>query len=138
VSTFRLLGLLRLRKLQEDGVRAELARTRAVESQRRRDQQRVRSVLGESAVDVSSVEAVQSIAAARASSSSMLGEFEQLLAQDAAAVVEAEAAYAEAKTRTTQLEKLEEQHAARARREQLRGEQKSLDEHASRRKGADS
>jgi flagellar FliJ protein len=137
VSTFRLMGLLRLRKLQEDGVRAELARTRATESQRRREAQRVRSVLGESAVDASSVEAVQSIAAARASSSSMLGEFEQLLAQDQEAVRAAEAAYAEAKTRTTQLEKLQEQHAARARRDDLRGEQKVLDEHASRRKGVE-
>lgn len=137
MSTFRLMGLLRLRKLQEDGVRAELARTRAAESQRRRDEQRVRSVLGESAVEASSVEAVQSIAAARASSSSMLGEFETLLAQDAAAVASAEAAYAEARTRTTQLEKLQEQHATLTRREELRGEQKTLDEHASRRKGAD-
>lgn len=137
MSTFRLMGLLRLRKLQEDGVRAELARSRATATQRRRDEQRVRSVLGESSVDAGSVEAVQSIAAARASSSSMLGEFEQLLAQDHEAVRAAEAAYAEAKTRTTQLEKLQEQHAARTRRDDLRGEQKVLDEHASRRKGSD-
>jgi flagellar FliJ protein len=138
MSTFRLLNLLKLRKLQEDGVRAELARARATETDRRRREQRVRTMLGDSAVDASSAEAVQSIAAARASSSSMLGELETLLAQDRAAVAEAAAAYAEAKTRTTQLEKLEEQHAARARRDDLRREQNALDEHAGRRTGENS
>ena len=138
MSTFRLLDLLKLRRLQEDGVRAELARARATETDRRRREQRVRAVLGDSPVDASSIEAVQSIAAARASSSSMLGELESLLAQDRQAVLAAEAAYAEAKTRTTQLEKLEEQHAARTRRADLRTEQNELDEHAGRRTGADS
>jgi len=137
MSTFRLLNLMKLRKLQEDGVRAELARARATETDRRRREQRVRGMLGDSAVDASSAEAVQSIAAARASSSSMLGELETLLAQDERAVFDAEAAYAEAKTRTTQLEKLEEQHVARQRRDDLRAEQTRLDEHAGRRKGSD-
>lgn len=137
MSTFRLLGLMKLRKLQEDGVRAELARARATEIDRRRHDQRVRAVLGDTAVDVSSAEAVQSIAAARASSSSMLGELETLLAQDQQAVAEASAAYAAAKTRTTQLEKLQEQHAAQTRRDDLRREQTVLDEHAGRRKGAE-
>lgn len=132
MSTFRLLNLMKLRRMQQDGVRAELARARATEGQRRREEHRVRTVLGDSAVDASSVEAVQSIAAARASSSSMLGELETLLAQDQQAVAAAEAAYAEAKTRTTQLEKLEEQHAARVRRDELRAEQNVLDEHAGR------
>lgn len=137
MSTFRLLGLMKLRKMQEDGVRAELARARATELDRRRREQRVRAVLGDTAVDVTSAEAVQSIAAARASSSSMLGELETLLAQDQQAVAEAAAAYAAAKTRTTQLEKLQEQHAAQVRRDDLRREQTVLDEHAGRRTGAD-
>jgi flagellar FliJ protein len=138
MSTFRLLNLMKLRKMQEDGVRAELARARATETDNRRREQRVRAVLGDSAVDASSAEAVQSIAAARASSSSMLGELETLLAQDQQAVLDASAAYAEAKTRTTQLEKLEEQHVARVRKDDLRREQNVLDEHAGRRTGADS
>lgn len=138
MSTFRLLNLLKLRRLQEDGVRAELARARATATDRRRREQRVRGMLGDSAVDATSAEAVQSIAAARASSSSMLGELETLLAQDELAVADAAAAYAEAKTRTTQLDKLEEQHAARARRDDLRREQNVLDEHAGRRTGRDS
>lgn len=132
MSAFRLAGLLRLRKLQEDNVRAELARTRAIELQRRRSEQRVRAVLGESAVDVTSAEAVQSIAAARASSSSMLGELDALLAQDAAAVAEAEAAHAAARARTVQLDKLQERHDARTRADDLRAEQLVLDEHAAR------
>ena len=137
MSTFRLLNLLKLRRLQEDGVRAELARARATETDRRRREQRVRAVLGDSTVDASSAEAVHSIAAARASSSSMLGELETLLAQDHQAVVDASAAYAVAKTRTTQLEKLEAQHAARTRRDDLRAEQNVLDEHAGRATGRD-
>jgi flagellar FliJ protein len=138
MSTFRLLNLMKLRRMQEDGVRAELARARATETDNRRREQRVRGMLGDTAVDASSAEAVQSIAAARASSSSMLGELETLLAQDQQAVLDASAAYAEAKTRTTQLEKLEEQHAARVRKDDLRREQNVLDEHAGRRTGADS
>jgi flagellar FliJ protein len=138
MSTFRLLNLMKLRRMQEDGARAELARARATETDRRRREQRVRGMLGDSAVDASSAEAVQSIAAARASSSSMLGELETLLAQDQQSVLEASAVYAEAKTRTTQLEKLEEQHAARVHRDDLRREQNVLDEHAGRRDGADS
>jgi flagellar FliJ protein len=137
MSTFRLLNLVKLRRMQEDGVRAELARARATETDRRRREQRVRGMLGDSAVDASSAEAVQSIAAARASSSSMLGELETLLAQDHLAVEQAAVAYAEAKTRTAQLEKLEEQHATRRRRDDLRAEQKQLDEHPGRRKGTD-
>ena len=137
MSTFRLLNLLKLRKLQEDGVRAELARARATETDRRRREQRVRAVLGDSTVDASSAEAVQSIAAARASSSSMLGELQTLLAEDRQAVLDASAAYAVAKTRTTQLEKLEEQHAARVRRDDLRAEQNALDEYAARPRGTD-
>lgn len=137
MSTFRLLNLLKLRTMQEDGVRAELARARATETDRRRREQRVRGMLGDSGADASSAEAVQSIAAARASSSSMLGELETLLAQDQLAVAEASAAYAEAKTRTTQLEKLQEQHAARTRHDDLRREQNALDEHAGRRRGDD-
>jgi flagellar FliJ protein len=132
MSTFRLAGLLRLRKLQEDNVRAELARTRATELQRRRREQLVRNVLGESAVDATSAEAVQSIAAARASSSSMLGELDALLAGDAAAVAAAEAAHAVARARSVQIEKLEERHTARTRAEGLRAEQLALDEAAAR------
>ena len=132
MSTFRLAGLLRLRKLQEENVRAQLARTRAAELRTRRTEQRVRTALGESAVDATSAEAVQSIAAARASSSSMLGELDALLAQDVAAVAEAEAVHAAARARTVQIEKLEERHDARTRTEQLRAEQVGLDEAAAR------
>lgn len=131
-NLFRLAGLLRLRKLQEESVRAELARTRAVAVQRRREEQRVRAVLGESAVDAASAEAVQSIAAARASSSSMLGELDALLARDEEAVASAAAAHAEARGHTRRLEKLEERHDARVRAESLRAEQLALDEHAGR------
>ncbi len=130
---FRLAGLMRLRRLQEDSTRAELARTRAVERDRRKREDRVRHILGESAVDAGSAETVQSIAAARASSASMLGELGALVAQDRAAVAVAEAAHREARARSLQLEKLEERHAARVRADDLRAEQKVLDEHAGRR-----
>lgn len=129
---FRLAGLLRLRRMQEEAARAQLARTRAAEHARKREQAKVRAVLGASAVDVSSAETVQSIAAARASSSSMLGELDALLARDAADVEAAAVVHRSARTATMQLEKLEERHAGRARAEALRGEQKALDEHAGR------
>ena len=131
-NLFRLAGLHRLRKMQEDATRAELACARATAVQRRREDQRVRAVLGDSAVEVASAEAVQSIAAARASSSSMLGELDALLARDEEAVAVAAAAHADARSRTRQLEKLEERHDARVRTESLRAEQLVLDEHAGR------
>jgi flagellar protein FliJ len=133
-NIFRLAGLHRLRKMQEDATRAELARTRATAVQRRRDEQRVRAVLGDSAVEVTDAATVQSIAAARASSSSMLVELDALLAQDQEAIAIAAAAHAEALARTRQLDKLEERHDARVRTESLRAEQLVLDEHAGRAK----
>lgn len=132
MNPFRLAAVKRLRKLQEEASRAELARTRATEGQRRRQEQRVRTLLGDSAVDVTSPEAVQSIAAARASSSSMLTELEALLARDIAAAEAAAAAHAAAHARTVMIEKLEERHDARARAEELRAEQIVLDEAAAR------
>lgn len=131
-NIFRLAGLLRLRQLREDVARADLARTRAAEQARKREEARVRAVLGDSGVDASSVETVQSIAAARASSSSMLSELDALLAGDAAAVEAASAVHREARTATVQLEKLEQRHDARARADRLRAEQRALDEHAGR------
>jgi flagellar protein FliJ len=132
MNPFRLAGIKRLRKLQEDSARAELARTRATEGQRRRQEQRVRTLLGDSAVDATSPEAVQSIAAARASSSSMLTELDALLARDIAAVEAAADAHAVAHARSVMLDKLEERHDARARAEQLHAEQIVLDEAAAR------
>lgn len=132
MADFRLAGLLRLRKLQEEAARAQVARERASEHARRRQDAQVRALLGDSAVEVSSAETVQSIAAARASSSSMLSELDALIARDVAAVAEADAAHGAARARTVQLEKLEERHAARTRAEELRAEQNVLDEHAAR------
>ena len=132
MNPFRLAGLKRLRLLQEEATRAELARARATESQRRRSEQHVRAVLGDSAVDATSAEAVQSIAAARASSSSMLTELDALLARDLDAVEAAAAEHAAAHARTVQLDKLQERHEAHERAASLRAEQLELDEHAAR------
>jgi len=132
MNPFRLAGILRLRQLQEEATRAQLARTRATESQRRRAESRVRAVLGDSAVDAASAETVQSIAAARASSSSMLAELDALLARDIEAVELAAEAHAAAHARTVQIEKLEERHDERTRAESLRAQQIILDEAAAR------
>jgi len=132
MNPFRLAGLKRLRLLQEEATRAELARTRAAEQRTRRSEQRVRAVLGDSAVDASSAEAVQSIAAARASSSSMLTELDALLAHEIEAAEAAAVAHAAARAQTVQLDKLQERHEAQARAAALRAEQVVLDEHAAR------
>ncbi len=62
----------------------------------------------------------------------MLGELGALVAKDREAVALAEAAHREARARSLQLEKLQERHDARVRADDLKSEQKVLDEHATR------
>jgi flagellar FliJ protein len=131
-SSFPLAGLLRLRKLQEDQAAAALsaARGRADEVRRRRRRLRDGLDAGPStgAGGASSVEHIVAIAAARASTSSMLSELEALGRSTADEEARALADHQESRRRALTLEKLEAGHQAAEAAERGIEEQRVLDE----------
>jgi len=127
-KAFRLGGLLRYRRLQEDQASATLARANA---SRRTHAQRlaaVRGELSEGDADISTVTALKAAAAARATSRSLLLELQTLGAVIEADAHSAQAALVEAKTAASSLEKLAEQHQKNREDAELLDEQKFLDE----------
>jgi flagellar FliJ protein len=134
-NSFPLAGLLRLRKLQEDQAAAALssARGRAEEvrsrSRRLRDSLNSDSSTGlRASGDAHSVEHLVAIAAARASTSSMLSELEALGRSTADEEARTLADHQEARRRALTLEKLEAGHEAAEAAERNVEEQKALDE----------
>ncbi|GIG35495.1 flagellar export protein FliJ [Cellulomonas pakistanensis] len=131
---FRLAGLLRLRALAEEQAAAQ----RAV-SVRGRDAAAARAAATEAALGSAAfppgadARAVQAVVASRLALSAMLVDrrAQVLVAQDEVDV--ADAAWAEARSRTRTLEKLQEKHDAAVRAEEQRAEQVVLDEVAGRR-----
>lgn len=132
---FRLEGLLRVRRVQEEQAVSVLADRRA----RLRDSEALRdramqelAAFGDPGTDVDTLRAV---AAARASSAARLGELrirQQALLPEIDA---AQAAHAEARRRVLGLERLEAEHERVAEAEELRAEQARLDELAGMRAG---
>lgn len=132
---FRLEGLLRVRRVQEEQAVSVLADRRA----RLRDSDALRdralqelAAFGEPGTDVDTLRA---IAAARASSAARLGELATLRQALVPEVHAAQAAHAEARRRVRGLERLEAEHDRRAADEELRTEQLRLDELATTRAG---
>lgn len=132
MSGFSLAGLLRLRRLEEDTRAAELSTARSREAVGSARVRRVRAQLAQSELAPDSFAALASIAAARAASGGMLVELERTQAEEAAAVATAETAHLEAHRRTRALEKLQERHDAQQLADELRREQRTLDEIAAR------
>ncbi|MFC0680693.1 hypothetical protein ACFFGH_22915 [Lysobacter korlensis] len=127
-KSFPLAGLLRLRKLQEDQAAAALSATRARAEQVRQRNRRLRETLVASGLEASSVEHIVAIAAARASTSSMLSELEALGRSTADEESRALADHQESRRRALTLEKLEAGHQAAQVQEQSIEEQRALDE----------
>ncbi|RNE66678.1 flagellar FliJ family protein [Cryobacterium tepidiphilum] len=128
---FPLSGLLRLRQLQQDQAASELAaaNARLRESRVRRD--RARGALGATSADATSVEALYALAAARASTRSMLADLDALGRHHETGVQQAQAAFDLARASAVGLEKLAARHAEEAAREERHEEQVVLDEIAS-------
>jgi flagellar FliJ protein len=133
---FRLAGLLRLRSIAEEQAAASLAT-----STRGRDAAAARSRSTEAAlgaaqfgVDMSSV-GMQAVVASRLALSALLVDHRAQVLQAQDEVDVADAAWAEARTRTRTLEKLQDKHEAAVRVEEQRAEQVVLDEIAGRRAG---
>jgi flagellar FliJ protein len=127
-NSFPLAGLLRLRKLQEDQAASALTAARGRAEAVRRRSSRLREALDADGTAASSVEHLVAIAAARASTSSMLSELEALGHSTADEEARTLAAHQESRRRALTLEKLEAGHEAAEAVERGTEEQRVLDE----------
>lgn len=131
-AQFSLAGLLRLRKLQEDQRAVELNSARDREEVGLARTRRIRRTLAEGHEDPTAHASLASIAAARASSATMLSELGEIDRENAAQVEEAAIAHADAHRKTLGLEKLETRFEEKKLAEELRNEQLLLDDLSSR------
>ena len=128
---FSLAGLLRLRHLQQDQAAGDLAvanaRLRAAAT--RIDE--TRAALEHLPISATGADTLYAIAAARASSRSMLAELTALDAVAKQGVVDAQREFESKKSAAVSLEKLEGRHGDLAAAEALHAEQTIIDEIAS-------
>jgi flagellar FliJ protein len=128
---FPLAGLLRLRHLQQDQAAGDLSAANSRAQATGASLLRARSALDGIASAATNVETLYAIAAARASSRSMLADLDALSRNQESAVAEAQAAFDAARAESIGLEKLEDRHATAVATEELQAEQVVLDEIAS-------
>jgi flagellar FliJ protein len=127
-NPFSLAALLRLRRLQQDSAAGEVSvsRARAAEVAARR--RYAENSLSQLMSPNGSSETLRWTAAARAASSSTLGDLGVLEEEWERRMAEARAQLEEARKATISLEKLEERHDEAQQKELLRTEQNALDE----------
>jgi len=128
---FPLAGLLRLRHLQQDEAAVELAaaNSRVNDNETRRD--RARALVHGGGHSPTSVAAMSALAAARASSRSMLADLDALGQGHQAALAHAQTVFDAARAESVALEKLKARHSAAVIAADLKAEQTVLDEIAS-------
>jgi flagellar FliJ protein len=128
---FPLAGLLRLQQLHEDAAAIQLAAANARSTATRSRQKAARLQLAEMPSEVVNAAALNSVAAARSSSRSMLAELAAVSAENQVRTEQAQAAFNEARSQSVRLQKLETKHQARVVAEELHTEQTAIDEIAS-------
>ncbi|MHA6669647.1 flagellar export protein FliJ [Homoserinimonas sp. A447] len=128
---FPLAGLLRLRQVQEEQAASDLAVANARAREIRSRQSRARDLLGASGAEAASSTVLYAVAAARASSRSMLAELDALDGEHQPVLDQANEAFAEARARSIGLEKLAGRHQVKQTEEELHAEQAAIDEMAS-------
>ncbi len=126
--SFQLAGLLRLRQIEQEHAASDLAAANARVHDAAARQARARAALREVPTEVTDAVSMFAVAAARASSRSMLADLTVLAAQRDSEASSAQAAYTAAKTRAVGLEKLEARHVADEVAEDLHREQTAIDE----------
>ena len=128
---FPLAGLLRLRHIQQDEAAGKLAaaNSRVQDNETRRD--RARALLHTGAHTPTSAASMNAMAAARASSRSMLSDLDALGQGHLATLALAQTAFDAARAEAIGLEKLEARHIAAVAAADLHAEQIVLDEIAS-------
>lgn len=130
--SFSLAGLLRVRSIQERQAAQELSRTVVDAAQTRARERHLRSALAATESAVVDVRSLAALAASRVASRSMLAELDSLAALQHKAVNEAKVVHAGARREVRGLDRLAEAHARRVHAEELRVEQRVLDEIAAR------
>lgn len=138
MKPFSLLGLLRLRKLQEDKAAASLAVARRSQRDTAARIAHTHARLASVDATVATSDELFAIAATRSSSASMLADLAQLERQQAEEVEALALSHAESVRAARSIEKLEERHAEEQAGADLAAEQRVLDELAVRRdRGSD-
>lgn len=134
MGKFSLAGLLRLRRLQEDQAAAELAvaRSSARDIAARRAMAHARLASGDAAVATPAE--LFAIAATRSSSSGMLAELAELQELGRSELEAARARHDAARRAARSIEKLEERHILAVTVDELRVEQRAIDELAAKRR----
>lgn len=130
-KAFALLGLLRLRHMQEEQAGAALAQAHGRARENANIDKRARRNLAEFGSETTSTEALRAIAAGRAAASAMLSELTVLGQTCADEVAVAQADFAAARSKSVGLEKLEARHGTAEAASDQRVEQNALDEIAS-------
>lgn len=125
---FPFAGLLRLRQIQEEQAASDLAVAHARAREISSRQSRARTELGEGRNEATNSTVLYAVAAARASSRSMLAELDALDCEHQPSLDHAARAFAEARARSIGLEKLEDRHSETTVAEALHAEQAALDE----------
>lgn len=125
---FALAGLLRLRRVQQDAAAGDLARANGRVRDNDAIQNRARRSLEGFSAQPTDVDTLRAIAAARASSSSMLADLTAAAALRHREAAQAEAEFYAAKTKTVSIQKLDDKHTRSEQEEDLRAQQLALDE----------
>lgn len=125
---FPLAGLLRLRRLQQDSAAGNLAAANAALRRSSEARSEAYDSLAATPLEAADAATLTAIAAARASSRSMLTDLLAAEALESAAVNSAQAEFQAARARSVGLEKLETKHSDAVAVEDLRTEQNILDE----------
>lgn len=130
--SFSLAGLLRVRSIQERQAAQELSRAVVDENHTRRRERHLRAALAGTESDAVDLRSLAALAAGRVAARSMLAELDALKAAQQQAVQDAKSVHDGARREVRGLDRLSRAHALRVRAEELRVEQRELDEIASR------
>ncbi|MBW8872714.1 MAG: hypothetical protein JF618_11360 [Leifsonia sp.] len=125
---FALAGLLRLRQIEKEHAASDLAAANALRRDAGERQARAIAALHAVPVEATDASTLFAMAAARASSRSMLADLAALAAERDDQAVEAQQAFTEAKKRAVGLEKLESRHRTEVIAGDLSAEQSAIDE----------
>jgi flagellar FliJ protein len=125
---FALSGLLRLRQIEKEHAASDLAAANALRRDAADRQAAAIAALHAVPVEATDSGTLFALAAARASSRSMLSDLSALAEQADAQAGAAQAAFTEAKKRAVGLEKLEARHRAEVVAGELGAEQAAIDE----------
>jgi flagellar protein FliJ len=126
--TFPLAGLLRLRQIEKDHAASDLAAANAFRREAGERQARAMAALHAVPAEATDASTLFALAAARASSRSMLADLAVLGARAEAEAAQAQEAFTDAKKRAVGLEKLEARHRDGVAAGDLHAEQANVDE----------